>query len=273
MKVKSLPLGIAVLVIFFGGILLSMQLNWWQTESTRVPATFKEGELAGQYNPADIRGSYSFGDINQHFNVPLNDLQIAFGIAEGVDVAHYKAKDLETTYSDLADSGYEIGTNSLRLFVALYIGAPFEPGEETYLTSAAVELLKSKAELSDEQRAYLETHQVDTSPDMVAEDEEPDAVEREEPELVDAEKPLSTDTEKPAADAEHVEGEGQDRLVRGPTTFQNVLDWGVSQETIEVIIEGPMPNALTVIRDHCIENGLEFGVIKLEMQESVDLAQ
>ena len=61
--------------------------------------------------------------------------------------------------------------------------------------------------------------------------------------------------------------------MRGPTTFQNVLDWGVSQETIEAIIEGPMPSALTVIRDHCNEKGLEFGVIKLALQEAVDLAE
>ena len=265
MKIKSLPLGIAVMVIMFGGIMISMQLNWWKTESERVPATFKDGVFAGDYNPADIRGSYSFGDINEHFNVPLRDLQIAFGVAEGVDVAQFKAKDLETIYSDLAESGYEIGTNSVRLFVAMYIGAPFEPGEDTYLSTDAVELLKSKVELSDEQISYLEAHQVDISAPTFEDEAKPEPVETEEQDTPDVEQPESPD--------EHVEGESQDRLVRGPTTFQNVLDWGVSQESIEVIIDGPMPNALTVIRDYCLEKELEFGVIKLEMQEAVDQAE
>lgn len=272
MKIKSLPLGIAVLVLFFGGILVSMQMNWWQTESTRVPATFKEGEMAGQYNPADIRGSYSFGDINQHFNIPLSDLRTAFGVAEGVDVAQFKAKDLETIYSHLAASGYEIGTNSVRLFVALYIGAPFEPGAETYLSNEAVELLKSRVDLSAEQIAYLDAHRVDVSASTVV-DAKPLIVD----EQVESEKTEAAveqgEDEKPIVSEEHKEGEGQDRLVRGPTTFQNVLDWGVSQETIEAIIEGPMPSALTVIRDHCNEKGLEFGVIKLALQEAVDLAE
>jgi hypothetical protein len=274
MKIKPLPLGIAVLALFFGAILVSMQLNWWLTETTRVPATFKEGELAGQYNPADIRGSYSFGDINQHFNVPLDDLRMAFGVPEGVDVAQFKAKDLETIYSDLADSGYEIGTSSLRLFVALYTGTPYEPGEETYLSRAAVELLKSKADLSAEQIAYLDAHQVDISAGT-AEVEKPDMAE----EQVESESPSlpaeeQAEVEKPVPAEEHVEGEGStDRLVRGPTTFQNVLDWGVSQETIETIIDGPMPITLTVIRDYCLENELDFGVIKLELQEAVDQTQ
>jgi hypothetical protein len=273
MKFKSLPLGIAVLVIMFGGILISMQLNWWKTESERVPATFNDGEFAGEYNPADIRGSYSFGDINEHFNVPLRDLRVAFGVPEGVDVAQFKAKDLEMIYSDLAEAGYEIGTNSVRLFVAMYIGVPFEPGEETYLSSDAVEILITKAELSDDQIAYLEAHQVDISADTVAGDEEPDTVESEELEPADAEKTDTTNDEKPDMAADHVEGEGQEGMVRGPTTFQNVLDWGVTQERVEEIIGGPMPNALVTIREHCFENGLEFGVIKLEMQEAVDQAE
>jgi hypothetical protein len=256
MKIKALPLGIVVLALMFGGILFSMQMNWWKTESERVPAAFKEGDYAGEYDPADIRGSYSFGDINQHFNVPLRDLRVAFGAPEGVDVASFQAKELEEIYSDLADSGTEIGTDSVRLFVALYTGLPFEPGEDTYLSIEAVEILKSKADLSPEQLAYLEAHTVDISASP-AEDVKPDTVE------------------------EHQEGEKGDegeehsteRKVRGPTTFQHVLDWGVSQDTIEGIIGGPMPNPLVAIRDYCFENGLEFGTVKVEMQAAVDAVE
>ena len=70
MKLKSNVLAIAVLAILFGGILLSSGLGWWQTESSKEAATFTEGEFAGMPNPADIRGSYTFGDVQANFGVP-----------------------------------------------------------------------------------------------------------------------------------------------------------------------------------------------------------
>ena len=124
MKLTSKPLAAIVFIIFFGGIALTSALGWFQTETTKVPVTYTEGEFAGQYNPADIRGSYLFGDISSLFGVPLEDLETAFHFPEDVDPASYQVKDVE---SQFADSGYEIGTEAVRLFVGEVASASSQP--------------------------------------------------------------------------------------------------------------------------------------------------
>jgi hypothetical protein len=69
---------------------------------------------------------------------------------------------------------------------------------------------------------------------------------------------------------EHTETESTDRILKGKTTFQEVLDWGVSQETIESILGGPMPNPLTKVKDHCFELGLNFEEVKPAIQTEID---
>ena len=64
--------------------------------------------------------------------------------------------------------------------------------------------------------------------------------------------------------------ESADRLIKGKTTFREVLDWGVSQEVIEQVIGVPMPNPLTKVKDFCTEKGLDFEVIKPALQAEVD---
>ena len=115
MRLTSKSLGPIVVFILFGGILFTTLMGWWQTESVKEPVKYTTGELAGEYNPADIRGSYTFGDINRLFNIPLEDLRVAFGLPSDADVAALQAKSLEEMYSGLEQ---EIGTGSLRLFVA-----------------------------------------------------------------------------------------------------------------------------------------------------------
>ncbi len=51
---------------------------------------------------------------------------------------------------------------------------------------------------------------------------------------------IATPETPAAATEEHVSEAG---LVAGKTTFQDLLDWGVSQEKIEEIIGGPLPVA------------------------------
>lgn len=54
----------------------------------------------------------------------------------------------------------EIGTNSVRLFVALYKSLPFELSDTTYLPASAVVMLKEKAKLTQEQITFLDAHSV-----------------------------------------------------------------------------------------------------------------
>lgn len=248
MILKSKPLAIIIMVVLFGGILFSTAMGWWQTESSKDAALLSEGEFAGMPDPADIRGSYSFGDVERNFGVPAATLAKAFGASEDIDPAVFKAKDLESLY---ADQEFEIGTASIRLFVALYTGLPYQMDEEVYLPKRAVEMLKSQASLTDDQIAYLGAHAIalGSGPDI-----EPQA-----------------ETPSPVEDDEHVEGEGAtDGEIKGKTTFQDLLNWGVSQEVIEDIIGGEMPNPLTNVKTYCDENGIYFGDIKTMIQAEID---
>lgn len=246
MTLTSKPLAVIVLVILFGGILFSSAMGWWQTESTKQAATFTEGEFAGMPNPADIRGSYSFGDVENNFDVPAATLAQAFGVATD-DPASFGVKDLESIY---ADQEFEIGTASVRLFVALYTGLPYEIVDDLYLPKRAVEMLKSHATLTPEQIAYLDAHAVILAP-------------------VDAAQTGTEPATIPQTE-EHTEESSTDRILKGKTTFQEVLDWGVSQETIEGILASPMPNPLTKVKDHCLELGLSFEEIKPAIQAEID---
>lgn len=157
MKIKSSTLGILILVIVFGGIGASSAMNLWITESTKVPDKIEEGQSAGEYDPTDIKGSFTFGEVSELFEIPLEDMAAAFGLPSDVDPSTFKNKDLEVIY---ADTELEIGTGSVRMFVALYKGLPYEYVEEPYLLEDAVLILKDKAELTQEQVEYLELHTV-----------------------------------------------------------------------------------------------------------------
>ena len=63
-------------------------------------------------------------------------------------------------YALLAAEGKEVGTGSVRYFVALYKGLPIEVEEDTYLPKTAVEILKAKARLTEEQIKSIEKYSV-----------------------------------------------------------------------------------------------------------------
>ena len=250
MKLTAIPLAIIIFVILFGGIGATTAMNWWQTESSKVPVTYTEGAAAGQYNPVDIRGSYVFGDVSKLFEVPLADLKAAFLIPDGSDPASYPLKSLETQF---ADQPVEIGTGSVRMFVALYKGLPYEIADDTYLTEAAVSILKQQGKLTPEQTSYIESHTL--IPGQAA--------------SAPQEATLAP-TAVPGAAATATVHVVEDKKVGGATTFQNLLDWGVSKEAIEKIIGGSMPAPQTIIKDYYTQKAIEFSSGKTALQAEVD---
>ena len=241
MKLQSKTLGLIILVILFGGIFGSSALDLWKTQSTKVPNRLQEGEAAGEYNPEDIRGSYQFGRISDLFDIPLDVMSSAFGLPPGVDAAGFQCGDLESLYGELGDD-VEIGTGSVKFFVALYSGIPYELPEDDYLPEQAVEILKNHASLTEEQIVFLNAHALDVS---------------------DIQHDIEIEVE------EETRSDGA-RIVQGQTTFANLLDWGVPEETIASIIGDEVFNPLSKVRDYCDENGLEFSTIKAALQAEVD---
>jgi hypothetical protein len=257
MKLNSLSLAALVLALLFGGIGISTAMNWWQTESTKVAATYTEGEFAGQANPADIRGSYTFGDVNKNFGVPLADLKTAFRLPVEADPALFQVKELEAISATLP---LPVGTASVRMFVAFYKGLPYDlaAAEESYLFPEAAAILIAQNKMLPEQAAFLETHLV---PDASA-NSTPAAVQTTAtPAPVDGQA-----TPTPAATV-HVQTE---KTVTGSTTFQNLLDWGVSQAAIEKVIGDKMPAAATVIKNYATGKGVGFSTLKTPLQMEVD---
>lgn len=160
MKVKSYAVALTVLVVIFGSVAITSYLGQWKTTTDKVPAKYTTGEVAGEYNPADIRGSYTFSQIQDAFGIPVDELAIAFGI-KNRDNATFQVKELETIYAPLVAQNKEVGTDSVRIFVALYKGLPITLTDTTYMPRPAVEILMSKATLSKEQLEYLNSHTVE----------------------------------------------------------------------------------------------------------------
>lgn len=282
-SIKSKHLAVVVPLVFAAGIGLTIAFNLWKTESEKVPASYTSGEFAGTANPADIRGSYTFEDIARAFPVPLADLARAFGVTE--NAAAFQVKSLEGAFTGLPE-GREIGTDSVRLFVARYAGLPFDPIETTALPAAAVAILTARGGLSAELLADLEaravggtsaaatTQPAETAPAETTTAAVPKAA-------VSTTAPAGTTTAaaaEPAATAPSGTGTAdhatttEDRTIKGKTTFKELLDWGVAEADIRQVFGGEMGATGVAVRDYCTEKGIEFSTVKTELQKLVDAA-
>jgi len=243
MKIKSRHLGPLILAFFVIGIAGTMALNIWNTSGRKEPARYSAGEFAGQYDPSDIRGSYSFADINKAFEVPVEDLAKAFGFTEAADPAALRAKDIEGTYGKM--EGGELGTDSLRLFVAYYIGRPYTSEEDTLLPGPAVSILKAKTNLTEEQEQGLK--EITISLPKV----------KPSPPEGSAESP----TEHQAT---------EEFKMRGKTTFNELLEYGIKKEEIEQILGMPMGREAETVRDFVVDKGMEFSEIKSKFEQLIE---
>jgi len=238
MKVKTSLVAIIVLVTVFGGIALASVLGLWNTVNTKEPARYTSGEFAGEYNPSDIRGSYTFDEISESFEIPLEDLGKAFAVKDESKFEAFQCKELETIYAASAAEGKEVGTDSVRIFIAFYKSLPIALNDATYLPKPAASILKSKAKLNDEQLKYLETHTVTP---------------------LDADVPISSSVT-----------ESTDKIIKASTTFKELLDWGVKKADIENTINDKMPDTSKTVKDYAAAKGIEFSTLKEPLQKLID---
>ncbi len=78
MNIRSKHIGPIILAAFIIDIGGTIGLNMWRTMSEKVPAKFTSGEQEGEYNPADIRGSYTFSQVSEFFQIPLEEMGKSF---------------------------------------------------------------------------------------------------------------------------------------------------------------------------------------------------
>jgi len=155
MKINQKALGVLILVSIFGTVFVTSGLGIWKTTNSKTPQKYVSTEYKDEYDPADIKGSYTFGEISQLYQVPLEDLAAAFSI-EYEDAFSIKCKDIEAMFD--STDGKEVGTDSVRLFVALYKGLPYEMSDETYLPAAAEKILTQAGNMTEEQKLFVANH-------------------------------------------------------------------------------------------------------------------
>jgi hypothetical protein len=260
-SIRSKHLAVIVPVVFAAGIGLTMAFNLWKTETDKVPAAYTSGEFAGQANPADIRGSYTFADIAKAFPVPVDVLARAFGVTE--NPAAFQVKSLEGTGS--------LDTDSVRLFVARYAGLPYEPAATTVLPAEAAAVLNAKGGLSAEQTADLRARVAGGGSGepatAAAQPSTPAAATTAAP----AAGPAAAATPAPVVSTEHATAV-EDRAVKGSTTFKALLDWGVSEADIRKVFGGDMGATGVALKDYCTQKGIEFSTVKTALQDLVNAA-
>lgn len=153
MKLKPQTALIITLIIFVAGIAITSAAGLYSTQTTKTPGKIEAAGYADQNDPGDIRGSYTFSDISKLYNVPMAELSAAFSLGSGD--AGMKISQLGSLYET---ASVEIGPASVKLFVAYYLGLPYEPSEEAWLPKSAADVLIGTGVLSPERRTYIEAH-------------------------------------------------------------------------------------------------------------------
>jgi hypothetical protein len=194
------------------------------------------------------------------FDIKSGVLAEAFGV-DPAEAEGFQLKSLETIYEALAEEGTEVGTGSVKYFVALYNGLPYELTEVVYLPRPAVDLLIEEGKVVGEAAEALKAIAVEipamvengAAPEDSSSESAGEAVET--PEVTSGEEGDSA-----------VEG----LLIKGQTTFRDVLDAGVSEADLELVLGTEMPNPLKVIKTYCTEESLNFETVKTALQALVD---
>jgi hypothetical protein len=222
----------------FGGIYLTIGTGHWATTREAEPIKLETGE----YDPADIRGSYTFAEIEKFFAVPADLLFKAFIIPEEFRKPTFQIKNMEGLFAPVIIDGTEIevGTDLIRVFTSLYTGIPYESSETTHLPSSAVEMLSQEKKLDTEQTSYWQAHVFKLVP---AGETPTEPVEEEQKETVE---------------------------IKGRTTIGELLEYGLTKEQFKEITGVEMPDDTAMkLKDFADANGLDMETLKEQIIEAL----
>jgi hypothetical protein len=259
--IKTRTVGALTVAAIFGGIALSAALGLWKTTNTKEPIAIKSGEFAGMPNPSDIRGSYTWADVGAAFSIPVGSLIAAFG-GSGPDE---KVNSLEARYADKLPAGAELGTDSVRLFAALYAGLPHEAEADTVLPAQAIPVLRAEGKAAAALIDAAAARAYGAAPMVAAAAAPAPAQELSVPSSAPA-APVAA-VQKPAEPAaapaqEHAPAAGS---VTGKTTFGDLKDWGLDMDKVSEMLGGLGP-AAQAVKDYCSAKGLTFSEIKPRLE-------
>ena len=230
MRINPFLFGVLVLGVFMGVIYGFRSAGVWSI-SGKVNA---QGEriAPSTTDVESIKGWMTIGEIAEAYNIPLAELLAQFQLP-AVTPAETAVKDLESeTFS----------VSGLREWLQLRIDSGAQP------------------------------QPVATQVPVI----EPSALEQITPTALPPVTDSSTTTEQPQAQpgaGSGIAGEEHtppEQRVNARTTFQDLLDWGVSAEAIQQIIGGELPTPGTVVKDYVTSKGEEFSSVKNALQAEVD---
>lgn len=231
MKLKANMVIIITLIILAGGIAITSALGLYQVNGTKVPSKLTAGENAGQYNPEDIKGSYTLSDIEEYFDIPVETLARAFDVKE--NALGFEVKGLEASAKG--------DTAAMRYFVTAYKGMNADNNKSAKLPQEAVNIILTEGKPKADQITALNGLKV--------------------PSASAPEAKLTSQGTGNGDGSGSGTGQSSDRAIKGKHTFAEVIAMGIPQEKIEAAIGAQIPDMSMTLRNYCKANGLEFSEI------------
>jgi len=240
MKIKSIHILLAIIIIIGGGILLASELDLYNT--TRVKSPRKTAE--GFYDIYDIRGSHTLEEIEKYYQLPASSIIEAFGLRSDTNPKFFQLKDMKEIFKPVElEEGYVVETDTVKVFTSLYLKIPYVSDETFYLPEKTVNYLIENDKLTGEEKEYWQGHTFKL-------------------EYLDSKYLTASEFSKIVVE------EAEGFKVTGKTTVQGLLDGGMTEEKFEEVTDFKVPEDKSVlVRDFVIDKGLEFGEIKDKFAE------
>lgn len=229
MKLKPTLIAGAIGLIFIGGLSLSSYFEEKGSDEEKQLDRESEEKLLLE-DPTSISGNSNFLELSSTYGIDLKILTDAF-LLEDTDPALFETRDLEHYYQNI-DETIEIGNEAVQAFIALHNDLDFE-FVDIYLPKEAIDILKSLGKLSPAEEAYFVDHTV-------------------------------SNIEVDISDVE-LEVEKENNLT-GNTTLQDLINMGLTQESIESITGIAIENTQILLRDYAEDNDLSYGEVKEDVE-------
>jgi len=241
MKIKSIHILLAIIIIIGGGILLASELDLYNT--TRVKSPRKTAE--GIYDVIDMRGSHTLEEIEKYYQLSASSVIEAFGLRPDTNPNLFQLKDMKEIFTpvELEEGEYIVETDTVKVFTSLYLKIPYVSDETFYLPEKTVNYLIENDKLTGEEKEYWQGHTFKL-------------------EYLDSKYLTASEFSKIVVE------EAEGLIVTGRTTIQELLDYGITEEKFEEVTGFKIPDKkLVSFRDFIIDKGLEFGEVKDKFAE------
>ena len=241
MKIKSIHILLAIIIIIGGGILLASELDLYNT--TRVKSPRKTAE--GLYDVSDMRGSHTLEEIEKYYQLPASSVIEAFGLRPDTNSKNFQLKDMKEIFKpvELEGEEYIVETDTVKVFASLYLKIPYVSDENFYLPEKTVNYMIENNKLTGEEKEYWQGHTFKL-------------------EYLNNKYLTASDFSKIVVE------EAEGLTVTGRTTIQELLNGGITEEKFEEVTGFKVPEDKSVlVRDFVIDKGIEFGEIKDKFAE------